>query len=171
MNKTITILFLLLLFPIIYSQYHCDWNLISSGGNLISVGNLFASVSVCQTGVGVIQDGSRVAQIGFWIIDTAFVGIKEEITFEISPIKTELFLPKPNPFIKRTLISYSLSKESDVLFVIYNLSGQILKQIYMRKQKPGIYSFLFSPYKLLKGVYFLKFEAGDYKAMRKLILM
>jgi len=171
MSRIITILFILILFSLTYSQYHCDWNLVSSGGNTISVGNLYALVSVCQTGVGIIQSTNHIGQIGFWIIDTAMVGIKEEVLSQRLPLKTELFPPKPNPFIKRTLISYSLSKESDVSIIIYNLSGQVVEQVYVRKQKPGIYSFPFSLNKLLKGVYFLKFEAGEYKATRKLILM
>jgi len=172
MSRIITILFILILFSLTYSQYHCDWNLVSSGGNTISIGNLYALVSVCQTGVGIIQSTNYLGQIGFWIIDTAMVGIKEEdILSQKLPLKTELFPPKPNPFTRKTLLSYSLSEECDVSIVIYNPIGQIVKQVYVKKQKPGIYSFIFSPDKPLKGVYFLKFTAKEYKATRKLILM
>lgn len=101
-------------------------------------------------------------QIGFWIIDTVLVGVKEEDLSQKLPLKTELLSPLPNPFIRKTLISYSLSKEVDVAIIIYNPLGQIVKQISIKKQKPGIYSFTFSPKKIIKGIYFLKFKAGDY---------
>ncbi|MEO0102684.1 MAG: T9SS type A sorting domain-containing protein [candidate division WOR-3 bacterium] len=167
MNKLLFILSLLL--SLTYAQYQCDWYSVNSGGTRINIGNLYAQVSVSQTAVGIIQNAIQVAQIGFWVIDTALVGIKE-FSFQNSPLKTELLPIRPNPFSKNTIISYSLSKEGDVSIVIYNTCGEVVKYFSFSKRKPGIYSFTFSADKLKRGVYFLHFSSGGYKAVKKLVL-
>ncbi|MEO0116462.1 MAG: T9SS type A sorting domain-containing protein [candidate division WOR-3 bacterium] len=168
MNKLALILSLFSLLT--YAQYECDWNLVSSGGTSMSVGNLSAQVSVSQTAVGIIQSTNQVGQIGFWVIDTALVGMKEISTQKL-PLKTELLPIRPNPFSKNTLISYSLSEETNVSIIIYNTCGELAKHLSFSKMKPGIYSFTFSGEKLKRGVYFLNFSTGGYKAVRKIILM
>ncbi|MEO0101328.1 MAG: T9SS type A sorting domain-containing protein [candidate division WOR-3 bacterium] len=167
MNRLAIISFCI--FSLIYAQYECDWNLVSSGGTRISIGNLSAQVSISQTAVGIIQSTNQVAQIGFWVIDTALVGMKEISTQKL-PLKTELFPIRPNPFSKNTLISYSLSKEGDVLISIYNTCGELVRNLSFSRVKPGIYSFTFSGEKLRRGVYFLHFSSGGYKAVKKLVL-
>ncbi|MEO0116147.1 MAG: T9SS type A sorting domain-containing protein [candidate division WOR-3 bacterium] len=168
MNRLLFILSLLL--SLTYAQYQCDWYSVNSGGTRINIGNLSAQVSVSQTAVGIIQSTNQVAQIGFWIIDTTLVGIKE-ISIQKPSLKTELFPPRPNPFSQNTILSYSLAKESNVSINIYNTGGGLVKRFSFPEQKPGIYSFPLSSERMREGVYFLHFSADGYKKVKKIIFL
>ncbi len=170
MSKFKIPLCLIILISFTYSQYRCDWWVISAGGTRIGINNLYVSSSVGQVAIGLINIPLLSAQIGFWVIDTPFVGIKEN-QFQKFPLKTELLPIKPNLIIKNTQIYYSLSKESDVSIIIYNLNGEVINRQFFQRQKPGIYSFNFPIDKIGKGVYFLNFSAGEYKTKRKIILL
>lgn len=171
----LSVLCFLFIFSSSFAQYRCDWNVISSGGTTTTGSNLVASVSVAQTGVGSITGTNFNATIGFWQIDTPTVSIKEVFPKSFLLI-TELLPARPNPFSRETKIFYSLAKEADVRLLIYNTCGQTVKQYFAPKQKPGIYSITFQARdernrQLPKGVYFCKFQAGDYQKVKKLILL
>ena len=74
----------------------------------------------------------------------------------------------PNPFNPTTKIKYSIPSvetrhASSVQLVVYDLVN--------RKQRPGNYEVEFDGSKLASGVYFYKLTAGNYSAVKKLILM
>ena len=100
-------------------------------------------------------------------------GIEEELlpkTFFVS-------LRDPNPSqADRTLIKYGLPKSSNVHIVIYNLLGQEVRNLVNKKENAGIHTTIWdgkdeAGERVSSGVYFLRFEAGGYKATRKLLVM
>ena len=77
----------------------------------------------------------------------------------------------PNPFIQRTTIMYQLPVKSRVSLKIYDVTGRLVKILVNREKKPGYYNASWDAKELASGIYFVKFEAGDYKKVKKLILM
>jgi hypothetical protein len=81
----------------------------------------------------------------------------------------------PNPFNPTTTIRYELAKGSDVKIVVYNINGELVKELVNQRQEAGIYEVEFQSVvdgkQLANGVYFYKLQAGDFTEVRKMILM
>jgi len=96
-------------------------------------------------------------------------------------IKTELKGIYPNPFVcknyeRNAVIQYSIQKGSPVKLGIYNMKGQLVKQLIDEDKPAGSYQLNWdgkndSGKDLTSGIYFYKMEAGDYSEIKKLILM
>lgn len=83
----------------------------------------------------------------------------------------------PNPFNPTTTITYSLAEASEITLAVYNVLGQKVKTLVS-----GTYATAGTHvsrwngldeagHKVASGVYFYKLEAGDYSAVKKMILM
>ncbi|MBC8233132.1 T9SS type A sorting domain-containing protein, partial [bacterium] len=87
----------------------------------------------------------------------------------------------PNPFNPETWIPFQLEKDADVSISIYSMSGELVKTLYLGKQKAGFYSTKpKSAYwdgrdnlgeKVSSGVYFYTLQAGDFRATNKMVIM
>ncbi len=97
----------------------------------------------------------------------------EEITVELSAIPTEFSLSQnyPNPFNPATTIEFSLPKEADVLLKVYNLLGQEVVTLLSGQMKAGYHKVKFDASGLSSGVYLYKIQAGDFSAVKKLMLL
>jgi len=100
-------------------------------------------------------------------------GIEEEINtgglFSLSPAD-------PNPFTTKTTIQYELSKRSDVDVSVYNMLGQKVRDLFSGKQSSGVHSVSWdgrgdSGEKSSSGIYFVRVEAGDEEASRKVMFV
>ena len=83
---------------------------------------------------------------------------------------------KPNPFIDRTVIEYSLPRSCDVLITVYNLIGAKIKTLLNERRNAGTHTITWDgrdeiDNKVPSGFYFLRIEAGKYEGTRKLLLM
>jgi hypothetical protein len=179
MRKTIISLIILLAFVLpAAAQYQCDWNVFDAGGIPLSSNDFQAKVSISQTAIGTLTGTNYTSYIGFWQFTTQ-VAIEEhqnQMPAQNFSLITELKPAQPNPFSKETKIAYSLAQESDVSLFIYNTCGQMVKKYFNARQKPGNYSFIFRATdnentQLARGVYFYEFLAGDYKRVKKLLLI
>jgi len=108
---------------------------------------------------------------------------KSEIIRLVRPVPgvSRLLQNYPNPFNPDTWLPYQLSDDSPVIIRIYNVSGQLIRIISLGQQKAG--------YHLNKsraaywdgknatgqavstGVYFYHLKAGDFSAMRKMVIL
>ncbi len=82
----------------------------------------------------------------------------------------------PNPFVTQTLINYALPKETTVEIVIYDVIGRQVKTLASELHNPGYYFIIWNgtdnkSRKMASGIYFIRFEAGDYTETIKLLLM
>ncbi|MBI5806443.1 T9SS type A sorting domain-containing protein [candidate division TA06 bacterium] len=87
------------------------------------------------------------------------------------PLQYALSPSYPNPTNRLTSFKYQLPKSSNVKLNIYNISGQVVKQFEMGNQKPGHYTIAWDAAKAASGVYFYKLNAGDYQAIKKLVVV
>ncbi len=77
----------------------------------------------------------------------------------------------PNPFNPATAISYELSAISYVTLKVYNVLGQEVASLVNGTRQPGEYTVQFDGSRLPSGVYFYRIEAGQYRSVKKMILM
>lgn len=82
----------------------------------------------------------------------------------------------PNPFRNQSVIKYSIPIETNVNLNVYNNAGQIVSTLVSDKQKPGQYNVTWninnvSQSKLPNGVYFYRFEAGEFNATKKMVIL
>jgi hypothetical protein len=77
----------------------------------------------------------------------------------------------PNPFNPNTTITYQLPKSDFVILVVYDVLGHEIQRLVNEKQNAGIYKVEWDGSNYATGVYFYKFESGDYTKTNKMILM
>ncbi len=100
--------------------------------------------------------------------------------FEYSPvIEVDAGLPKqftlsqnyPNPFNPTTVISYQLPTASTVSLKIYDVLGKEVATLVNGRQEAGTYNFNFNASNLASGIYFYRFQAGNFVQVRKMMLV
>ncbi|MBE0433655.1 choice-of-anchor D domain-containing protein [candidate division WOR-3 bacterium] len=82
----------------------------------------------------------------------------------------------PNPFKTETGIRYQLPQPGVVTIAIYNVSGQRIKTLVEEKRDAGHYAVHWDGRSqdgksVSNGVYFCRLEAGEYTAVKKILLM
>ncbi|MBM3237238.1 T9SS type A sorting domain-containing protein [Candidatus Poribacteria bacterium] len=87
----------------------------------------------------------------------------------------------PNPFNPETWVPYELAADAPVVIRIYDLKGQLVRQLDLGNQKAGSYvDKTTAAYwdgkdqlgqSVASGVYFYQLRAGQFIAMRKLVLL
>ena len=94
--------------------------------------------------------------------------------FKVQPVlpdKFELFQNYPNPFNPATSIKFSLPKDNFVTLRVFNILGETVKLLVNEEQKAGIHNVEFNASSLASGVYFYSIDAGDFKSVKKMMLM
>ncbi len=77
----------------------------------------------------------------------------------------------PNPFNPTTAIIYTLPKASLVQVELYNTLGQHVRTLVDEFKAAGRYTLAVQADKLPSGVYFYRLKAGDFRQVRKMLLM
>ena len=98
-----------------------------------------------------------------------------------TPKVTALLANYPNPFNPETWIPYQLARQSSVSITIYDIRGNVVRQLDIGHQKVGFYtSRSRAAYwdgrnavgeRVANGVYFYLLKAGDYAATRKMLIV
>ena len=97
------------------------------------------------------------------------------------PETTTLLPNYPNPFNPETWIPYHLAKDAEVIVRIYNVSGDVVRELILGHQAAGVYeSRGRAAYwdgrnqigeKVASGLYFYTLTAGDFNATRKMLIL
>ncbi len=77
----------------------------------------------------------------------------------------------PNPSNPSTTIRFGVPKRSSVRITIYSMIGEKVAEIAKTDVSPGYHEVKFDGSRSSSGVYFYRFEAGDFVQTRKLILL
>ena len=82
----------------------------------------------------------------------------------------------PNPFNAETTIRYGVPMPGRVLLVVYNMSGQKMRELVSGSQDAGMHTVMWdgtddAGRDVASGVYLCRMEAGEYRAVRKLVLV
>jgi hypothetical protein len=76
----------------------------------------------------------------------------------------------PNPFNPTTTVGFSLPVNSDVTLTIYNVNGQKVTE-FKDTFEAGEHSFEWDAAASASGVYFYRLTAGDFSAVKKMVLL
>jgi len=97
------------------------------------------------------------------------------------PSKVSLHQNYPNPLSARgassyggnpsTTIMFDLPQRTSVKLVVYDVLGREVKTLIDEEKAPGTYEVKFSAAELPSGIYFYKLTAGQFSAVRKMIVM
>jgi hypothetical protein len=77
----------------------------------------------------------------------------------------------PNPFNPTTNISYTLPITSNVVIKVFDILGREVTTLVNKEQLPGNYSVTFDASNYSSGIYFYRFEAGNFIQIKKMILI
>ena len=82
----------------------------------------------------------------------------------------------PNPFNPGTTILYSLPQAGPVSLKVYDMAGQVVRQLVDQHQNAGSHQVLWdgldaSGAPTANGVYIYELRAGEYRALRKMLLI
>ncbi|HVO75569.1 MAG TPA: T9SS type A sorting domain-containing protein, partial [Ignavibacteriaceae bacterium] len=77
----------------------------------------------------------------------------------------------PNPFNPSTKFRYEIPAENKVLIKIYDILGREVATLVNDYQKAGSYQVEWNAGKFASGVYFYSIKAGDFSAVKKLLLL
>jgi hypothetical protein len=77
----------------------------------------------------------------------------------------------PNPFNPTTSIRFSVPKDGNVSFKVYDITGKEVSNYFNGYLKSGIYTMHFDGSALSSGVYFYKLSAKDFSDVKRMILV
>lgn len=82
-----------------------------------------------------------------------------------------LYANYPNPFNPTTTITYDMLDAAEVQLQVYDLLGRNVATLVSGYQSAGRHQVEFHAGELASGVYFYRIDAGDFSAIRKMVLM
>lgn len=88
-----------------------------------------------------------------------------------TPTEFLLFPAYPNPFNPVTTIQYSVPDLSEVNISIFDVQGRLIETIVNEELSPGNYSIWWDASSYSSGVYFYSIEAGQFRDMKKMVLV
>ncbi len=77
----------------------------------------------------------------------------------------------PNPFNPTTNIEYRIAHAGFVSLKVYDILGREVKALVGKVEQPGGYTVTFNAEGLASGVYFYRLQAGNYAAVKKLMVL
>ncbi|HLP16102.1 MAG TPA: glycosyl hydrolase 53 family protein [Bacteroidota bacterium] len=91
------------------------------------------------------------------------------------PARFQLMQNYPNPFNPSTTIPYTLARSGSVDVTVYNILGQQVRTIVHRLEEAGMHAAVWDGTDdkgagVRSGVYFVKLSAGEFVAVRKMIM-
>ena len=105
----------------------------------------------------------------------------EQLLAALRPTETVLLANYPNPFNPETWIPYRLAEPADVRLTIYDIKGVMVRRLELGHQPAGYYTARSKAAywdgrnaqgkSVTSGVYFYQFRAGDYTAMRRMVII
>ncbi len=77
----------------------------------------------------------------------------------------------PNPFNPSTIIQYDLPERAEVVLQVYDVLGRKVRTLTDNMEQAGTHEVSFDASDLASGVYFCRLKAGDYSAVKAMMLL
>ena len=102
-----------------------------------------------------------------------------DLLHHIKSVKKNIVIPKefklsqnyPNPFNPTTKIDYQLPKSAKVVIKVYDILGKLVRELVNENKEAGYYTVTFDGTNYASGVYFYRINAGDFNAVKKMVLV
>ena len=109
------------------------------------------------------------------------IAVLEQLLITLTPKETALLPNYPNPFNPETWIPYHLAHDAEVTLTIYDTKGGVMRRLNLGHQPAGYYTDRSkaaywdgcneSGESVASGVYFYQLQAGDYTALRRMVIL
>ncbi|MGH2574731.1 MAG: S8 family serine peptidase, partial [Ignavibacteria bacterium] len=106
-----------------------------------------------------------------WCLMITYVNTTGGISTITIPNKYSLKQNYPNPFNPVTKISYNLPEAGNVKLIVFDILGREVEILINEYKQAGEYTFEFNAHNYSSGVYFYKLEAGEFKDVKKMIII
>lgn len=106
------------------SAQQITWQVIGSGATFTSNGQITLMGTVGQSAIGTVEGGSTTAHLGFWVPRTNTTNAVPTTGGVASSLRNY-----PNPFTSTTTIYYTINHRSQVRVRVYDVSGQLVKEL------------------------------------------
>jgi|SRR3990172_788481 len=77
----------------------------------------------------------------------------------------------PNPFNNSTAIRFGLERDGRVRLVVFNTKGELVETLMDGPLAKGVHKIDFNPGALPSGIFFVRFSADGFEAVRKIMLI
>ena len=104
---------------------------------------------------------------------TITVILPSAVTANENIVPQEFFLGQnyPNPFNPQTTIHFGIPKASDVSISIYNVTGELVEQLFKGRRVPGNHQVIWDAKNYPSGIYLIRFQADRFVQVKKCLLM
>jgi hypothetical protein len=128
--------------------------------------------TIGQSLSGVSSNKRTKNDIGFWY-QKKQESLKKSLVENDNALPTKFRLDQnyPNPFNPSTMIQFSLPKPMLANLELYNLLGQKVKTLLNKEIEAGEHKYFLQAHNLTSGVYFYRFQAGNYVQTKKLTVL
>jgi len=121
-----------------------------------------------------VENAVLASRYGYSIEPEVMLGVGEGASR--LPKTFALFQNIPNPFGGNTVIKYALPEDVDVELVIYNVMGQRVRTLVRGRERAGYGGMKWdgrddAGRRVGPGVYFYKLKAGEFEAIRKMVML
>jgi len=99
------------------------------------------------------------------------IGGSEIVSNQPSSSEFKLAPNYPNPFNPTTTIRYNLPAGSQVQLSVYDIQGNLIKQLINTYKQAGVHEVEWTASEVASGVYFYRIKAGDYSEVKKCVLI
>jgi len=139
-----------------------------NGSSKTGDGTTVLKATIGQTLIGKTDDAMNAVHGGFWYTINRNVVAAPLVE---APAAFRLNQNYPNPFVNTTTLPFSLPKEVDVRVGVYDLNGRLVTDIPKDTFSAGHHELVLTADGLSPGTYFCRFDAGEYTAIKTLVLI
>jgi hypothetical protein len=141
---------------------------ISAGGQRVN--GVLTLEFICYLGVASSVSIGAIGLVVSPVVSTV------DKTQSINPANYKLEQNYPNPFNPSTTIKYDLTKAGNIKINIYNVNGELIKELLNEEKNSGSYSQLWNGKDshgrtVASGTYFYRIQVGDFVQAKKMILL
>jgi glutamine cyclotransferase len=129
----------------------------------------YVNASTTVDTVTVRVDDGMFSDTTSWIVYVTIIGIECQDVQQ--PSTFAMLLCSPNPFLKKTDVTYVVTHRIHVLLRLYDVAGRFVDTLVDGVQEAGVYDISFVPKSLPPGVYFVCLKFGRVQYIHKLILI
>ncbi len=87
------------------------------------------------------------------------------------PVKFVLEQNYPNPFNPITTIKYNVASNDNISIKVYDILGNSIATLVNEQKEAGEYEAVFDASNISSGIYFYVLQAGDFREMKKMVLL
>ena len=160
--------------------------------DLVLIAGMFQDTAAAPSAQPQVPETLTAVEVQGWLTDARGLEVRdpimqrgimvlEQLLVSLTPRETELLANYPNPFNPETWIPYRLAEDAFVTLTIYDPSGRVVRTFDVGHRIASAYENRSKAIywdgcnalgeEVASGVYFYHLSAGDYSAMRKMVIL